>query len=81
MFQRATGKPIEKELAYAVLSGNAETVTLCLPHTMMISVVRIQVPLRSLQQIGHSTIAIGLAVIAGLIGSYVARKRQISLHE
>ena len=65
---RASIQPFDKELAYSILTSAA---------TDLYYVEPLRDEFRVLQRIGHSTIAVVLAVIAGLAGSYVARRRDL----
>ena len=69
VFRSLNAEYPDRELAYSVLSKNVETIP------MIPSISQLAVNVRSLEQIGHSTIAILLSVVTGVICSYVARKR------
>ena len=67
----AAGGPIYNEAAlYWSLAGE-------LPEAANVLSNKAITSFRSLQQIGHCAIALILAVIAGLVGSYVARRRDV----
>ncbi len=66
------GNPIEfKDSAYTFLSNDFFMLPLVYEGPAVTNTFRV------LQQIGHAAFAIGVAVIAGLVGSYVTRRREL----
>jgi hypothetical protein len=68
----AQGVPVESnDYVYDMLSNDL------LVEPLLFQGAKTTNSFRLLQRIGHSTIAIGVAVVAGLVGSYVARWRDL----
>ena len=78
LFRKVSEMPWNMAVMSAVLSDKPERIAPYLNSFGVLDLLPIQASLRSHRQIGHSTIAIVLAVCAGLVGSYVARQRDVN---